>query len=252
MSAIKQDEKSPFKGIYSKAEEDTVYSELYSKNPIYGLVFKTMVETGITFKRLTELKTHEVIGHTTLKYSSRLGYEREMPMSKELQQALSSYAYETKKQDDDVFFTGKRNNSPLHPATISQILIAVSDKCGIEPYLTTTSLHMTFVYHLLQTDGNCKRAKQYLHASTDKDVYEYLKLPLPNSVLNRNPSPESLEITPEVIFRISDATNSTLFKALSALQKGNLSIEASQKLLRYLSAIDHANTEYNMSVNPRL
>lgn len=246
----KQDERSPFKGIYSKAEEDTVYFELSSKDPIYGLVFKTMVETGITFKRLTELKTCEVIGHDTLRYASRLGYEREMPMSKELQQALSSYAYETKKQDDEIYFTGKRNNSPLHPATISQILIAVSDKCGIEPYLTTTSLHMTFVYHLIQRDGNCNRAKQYLHASTDKDVYEYLKLPMPSSALNRCPSPDRLEITPDLIVRISDTTSATLFRALIELQKGELSMETSQRLLHYLSIIDHANTEYNGTVKP--
>lgn len=247
----KQDEKPPFRGIYSKAEEDTVYFELTSKDIIYGLVFKTMVETGITFKRLTELKVSDVLGRDTLKYASRLGYEREMPMSKELQQALTSYAHESHKKDNDIYFTGKRSNSPLHPATISQVLISVSDRCGISPYLTTTSLHMTFVYHLIQQDGNCKRAKQYLHASTDKDVYDYLGLPLPNSVLKRKDGANSsLEITPELVFRISDAVNAALFKVINTLKDGNPGIESSQKMLRYLSMLDHATSEFNSSLNP--
>lgn len=248
-----QDVKTPFKGIYSKTEESTVYAELTQKHPIYGLMFKTMVETGITFKRLTQLTTQELIGHTTLKYTSRLGFEREMPLSKELQQALSLYAYENKKADTDIFFTGKRNNCPLHPATVSQVLIAVSERCGITPYLTTTSLHMTFVYHLIQNDGNCKRAKQYLHATTDKDVYEYLGLPVPDHTRKKDKGlePETLEITPELVFRLSDATNAAFFKITNALNKKDISLDLYQKMLRYLSEIDHATTEFNGS-NPVL
>lgn len=237
------------RGIYSEVEEDIVYSELRLKDPVYGLIFKTIVETGINFKRLTELKVSEIVGRDTLRYTSRLGYEREMPMSRELQQALSAYAAEANKSGEDIYFTGTRGNNPVHPATLSQVLKAVSDKCGIEPYLTTTSLHMTFAYRLIQADGNCQRAKQYLHASTDKAVYEYLGLPLPNSVLKkRRPSSDCLEISPDLVFRIADSVNAAMFKAMRALNKGSLGKKASQSLLRYLSAVDQANAEFSGTV----
>lgn len=237
--------KETSKGIYSQIEEELVYSELTAMDPLYGLVFKVMVETGIPFKHLTQLKTSDLVEHSTLKYASRLGYEREMPMSQELQQVLKAYAFERGKEGDDIFFTGKRNNNPLHPATIAQVLNQVSDKCGISPHLTANSLHMTFVYHLIQLDGDCKRAKRCLHATTDRDVYKYLGLPMPVSGGKGGAGHSDLRLSPEYIFKLSEATDAAFFKIVKVLDKGGVGKEERRKVFNYLSVIERATAEFN-------
>lgn len=165
--------------IKSPSDERLILEELNKRDAKYYLIAKTMIETDIPFSRLVEYKACDLYNKKELTYSSKHGITRTMPLSDELYNDYRIYLKNVPK--NRLAFIGGLSGEKIHPATMQVVFNSVRKSCNLPYILNNTTLHMTFLYHILKADGNCIRLRQYMHAPSVKYVYDYLSLSMPDN-----------------------------------------------------------------------
>ena len=234
------------RAITSEFIEKAFAEELRRKKITYYFVFRLIIETDISFKEMSRLKVSDVRGKEAITYTKHSGGKRTAPISAELQKELSDYCAGMNKSES--FLQGKNNSNPLHPSTISQVFKSVSETLKIDPPISIKSCHKTFIYKMVLRDGSCTRAKGYLHANSDKNLYDYIGVPAPEK-RGRN----ALIITKDDLIRsgliesVSDRVNATLYSIERALRSNEpMSDSDCQTTNDFLNRLDSAVSDYRL------
>ena len=235
------------KAITSELTERMFGDELKHKNIVYYLTFRLMVETDIPFKELTHLKVSDISGKTELSYTTHSGGSRTMPLSDGLQKEVNDYIAASQKKETDYLLTGRNNGNPLHTMTISQVFASVSKMLKIDPPVSIRSCHKTFIYHMLISDGSSSRARNYLHANSEKEIYEYIGVPAPDRK-GKSPVVTKADLAySNLIEAVSDKVNATLYSVERLLKSDtDLSPEECSAIKDFCEKLDSAVTEYRI------
>ena len=240
--------KAQSKAITSEFTEQRFGEELKRKSMAYYLVFRIIIETDMPFSTITKQTVADVKGKTALTYTSHAGGIRKAPISDSLQKDISEYC-EGKKQED-VFLTGKLNGNPLHVMTISQAFSSASKALKLDPPVSVRSCHKTFIYHMLLTDKNTTRARTYLHANSEREIYDFIGVPLPDRK-GKNPNITRADlIQTGIVNTVSDKVNATLYAIERSLRgETELPPEDCAAIKEFCEKLDTAVTEYRFRQN---
>lgn len=238
--------------IRSPELEELIIKELHKRRPLYSFMYRCIRETGIELSHLTHLTAAD-LKMKDLTFRSHAGVPRTMPLSEELHQDLLKYLADY--PDNALVFTGKSGKHPLHPETVATALRSVSKTLGINPPLSVTAIRLTFVYHLILSDGNCTRAREFIHASTAEEVYARLSLlpeETPEYLEGKYPNPKEAllryDIAEKIRTRIRDVTDGI---EKSRTLPEYLTDSYSQQALSLLEKIDTAITSFEKATqNP--
>ena len=235
--------------IKSPSDEQLILEQLYKRNIKYYLIAKTIIETDIPFNMLTELKVKDLKGKEEISYKSKRGLTRSMPLSAKLQNDYESFL--NKLPSDDYVFTGSQSGKKLHSATMQVAFNSVRRDCNLPYCLNMTTLHMTFLYHMLITDGNCARIGQYMHAPSVKYVYNYLSLPIPDNYKEDSVKFQSKLINQNRILDEVTSDTTQILSKITQIVKGEytetISKEMYDAITAYQRALSEANYNYRLA-----
>lgn len=202
----------PSHPITSEQTINSLSAEIRKLQESYYLIFHIILESGMPLNRVIKLKVKDLYRKPKLEYASRHNTSVfKVAISLRLQRDIMNYL--KGRPLDSFAFVGVRSDKPMMPTAFQYALQAVSEKLGIEPAVTSTSLRKTFIYNTVVSDGNYVRAAQFTHSKGPKGVVEYLGIGVPDEITYAQASKDFTKATQR------NALNKTREKILAALDE---------------------------------
>lgn len=232
------------RAITSEQMERAFEEAIRERNAAYYFVYRLIIDTGLPFTVIAALKVRDVYQKTEIEAVTHAGGMRTSQIPERLQKEINDYC--KGRDSSEYFLRGKNNKNPLNSSTITQVFAATSKQLKLDPPITVKSCHKTFIYHLMLTDGNCKRARSYLHVNSEEDIYEYIGLPVPEDGKKSALTKTDL-ICSNIVPATSDKANATFYKIEQSLRTDDeLSLKECANIKNFCDKVDSAVTEYRL------
>ena len=170
--------------ITSESTLYALYDALNDISPVYGMMAKIIVETGIPFNQLSFFKKSDLSGKKSITYESKMpNHNYKIDFSDETLAAIKDFLAGLK--NDDFAFPGTFTGEPVSLASFRKALGSASKKLGLSEDVTYKTLRKTFIYHLVEADGDYSRAKYFMGAASIKHVMAFIGV-IPTDKLDVN------------------------------------------------------------------
>lgn len=163
---------SKLKAITSLVVEKNLGYEIKEESVSYYLLYRIMIETGISFSQVRLLKVSSFREQSSITYTTRTGSLCKEAFSEDTIATIRDYIAD--KSNDDYMFVNKFNNSPVGATNFKRILDKYAKKIQYPYPVNMAVLKRTYFFHLLERTDDINSYKKRFNLRLDKEIFDYL------------------------------------------------------------------------------